>query len=259
MVPLTVIIPCCDNEDIIEDCIKSVVDIASEIIIVDSGSTDKTCMIAEKYTDRVLRHEYVNSATQKNWAIPQAANEWVMIIDSDERATPELREEINALLSGNPDMDAYSILRQNHFFGNPVNHCGWERDDCTRIFKRVHRYEDKHVHADIIVPSGKIGRMQGKLLHYTIRSFKQYMGKFDQMTTWAAEDRFNAGRKAGYFNILIRPIFRFFKMYIMRRGFLDGLPGLILCLLASFSVFLKYAKLWGLQQSPDRKVNPSQA
>ncbi|MHC4885075.1 MAG: glycosyltransferase family 2 protein [Planctomycetota bacterium] len=246
MVPLSVIIPCCNNEEIIRECIESVKPFADEIFVVDSGSTDRTREIAAEYTDRVVEHEYVNSATQKNWAIPQAKNEWVMIIDTDERATPELQAEIKDLFESEPEQDGYTIHRQNHFFGAPIHHCGWERDDCLRIFQRDHRYEDKHVHADVIVPSGKVGHLKGKLTHYTIRSWKQYMGKFDQMTTWAAEDRLQQGRSAGLFNLFLRPVFRFFKMYILRRGFLDGLPGLILCMLAAFSVFLKYAKLWAL-------------
>lgn len=246
MVPLTVIVPCFNNEAILRDCLESVRPFADEIFVVDSGSTDRTRDIAAEYTDRIVIHEYVNSATQKNWAIPQAKNNWVMIIDTDERATPELQAEISELFQNTPANDGYYIHRQNHFFGHPIHHCGWERDDCLRIFQRCHRYEDKHVHADVIIPSGRIGHLRAKLNHFTITSFDQYMEKFDRMTTWAAEDRMNRGSSAGFINLFLRPAFRFFKMYLLRRGFLDGIPGLILCMLASFSVFLKYAKLWGL-------------
>jgi len=249
MASLSVIIPCCNNADIIRDCIESVKPFADEIFVVDSGSTDDTVKIASEYTERVVTHEYVNSATQKNWAIPQAAHEWVMIIDTDERATPELQTEIKALLESNPDQDGYYIHRQNHFFGVPINHCGWESDDCLRVFRRELRYEDKNVHADVIVPSGKIGHLGSKLLHFTIRDFDQYMTKFNRMTTWSAMDRLKSGKQGGVCNILLRPAFRFVKMYLLRQGFRDGLPGLILCMLASFSVFLKYAKLWAFQRS----------
>lgn len=247
MPKLTVIVPCFNVEDIIHDCIASVAPFADEIFVVDSGSTDRTREIAAKFTDRIVVHEYVNSATQKNWAIPQAAHEWVMVIDTDERATPELQEEIKSLMAGEPEYDGYYIHRQNYFFGYPINHCGWERDDCLRIFKRdSSRYEDKHVHADVLVDSGRIGRLESKFFHYTYTTFDQYLEKFGRYTTWSALDLKAAGKKPSVRNILFRPVFRFFKMYILRQGFRDGLPGLILCMLAAFSVFMKNAKLWGM-------------
>jgi glycosyltransferase involved in cell wall biosynthesis len=250
---LTVLVPCCNNEDIIRPCLESVRDIADELLVVDSGSTDRTPAIARQYADRLLEHEYVNSAAQKNWAIPQAAHEWVMVIDTDERATRELQQEIRRLLDGEPEQDGYYIHRQNHFFGYPIRHCGWERDDCLRLFKRDQsRYEEKHVHADVIVRSGRVGRLAGKLLHYTYSSFDQYLEKFGRYTTWSALDLQAAGKRATAWNLAGRPVFRFVKMYLLRQGFRDGMPGLILCLLAAFSVFMKYAKLWGLQETARR-------
>ncbi|MBN1256180.1 MAG: glycosyltransferase family 2 protein [Planctomycetes bacterium] len=249
MSKLTVIVPCYNNEAILRDCLASVQPFADEIFVVDSGSIDRTREIAREFTDRVVEHEYVNSATQKNWAIPQATHAWVMIIDTDERATPELQREIKSLLSApsEPEQDGYYIHRQNHFFGVPIKHCGWERDDCLRLFKRdLSRYEDKHVHADVLVSSGKVGHLESKLLHFTYESFAQYLEKFGRYTTWSAKDLLAAGKRPTACNLCLRPAFRFFKMYILRQGFRDGIPGLILCILAAFSVFMKYAKLWGM-------------
>lgn len=249
MPKLTVIIPCKNEEKNIRDCLESV-KWADEIFVVDSGSTDRTMEIAREYTDRVVEHKYINSATQKNWAIPQATHEWVMVIDSDERATPELQQEIQELLQIEPPLDGYRINRDNYFFGNKIRHCGWGSDWLLRLWKRdLGRYEDKHVHASVIVATGKIGRLKGQLVHHTYRSFDDYLHSFGQFTTWSALDLRDKGKTTSFCNIFGRPLFRFFKMYILKCGFLDGLPGLILCMLASFNVFMKYAKLWIIRRT----------
>ena len=247
MTKLTVIVPCRNEERMIRDCLESV-KWADEIFVVDSGSTDRTLDIAREYTSRIVVHEYVNSAAQKNWAIPQATHEWVLVIDCDERATPELQNEIRALLEGEPACAGYEVFRKNTFFGKPVNHCGWERDKVLRLFLRDKcRYQDKHVHAEVIV-DGKVGVLRGKLEHHTYRSFDQYLEKFGRYTTWSALDMKRQGKKATFWRIFSRPVFRFFKMYFLRQGFRDGTAGLVLCWLAAFSVFMKYAKLWVMQR-----------
>lgn len=240
---VTVLVPCCNEEENIEECLAGV-RWADEIMVVDSGSADKTLEIARRFTDRILEHEYVNSAAQKNWAIPQASHKWVLVVDCDERVTPELRDEIlEVLKQDGAGFDGFRIHRTNHFFGKRIKRCGWERDDVLRLFRRdKSRYLDREVHADVIV-DGKTGRLKGKFLHYTYRSFDQYFKKFERYTTWASGDLYNRGSKAGVINLFFRPIWRFFRMYVVRLGFLDGIEGLILCTLAAFSVFTKYAKL----------------
>lgn len=257
MAKLTVIVPCKNEETNIAACLETV-KWADEIFVVDSGSEDATVEIAKKYTDRVVFHEYVNSATQKNWSIPQATHEWVMIIDADERATPELQTEIQSLLSGDPDHDGYRMHRRNWFFGYPIRHCGWERDSVLRLFKRdISRYEDKHVHADVIVEGGNVGWLNGEFEHHTYRSFDQYLEKFGRYTTWGALDARDKGGSASVFNLTFRPVFRFIKMYLFRQGFRDGKAGLILCTLASFSVWMKFAKLWIIRrvENGDERVD----
>lgn len=240
---LTALLPTYNEEANIRACIESV-RWADEILVVDSFSTDRTREIAAEYTDRILQHEYVNSATQKNWAIPQAAHPWVLIVDADERVTPELRDEITSLLERGPDCQGYRIARINHFMGHRVRYCGWQNDECLRLFLRDKgRYQDREVHADVLI-DGQVGRLRGKLLHYTFRSFDQYMRKFDRYTTWAAGDRARRTRKVRWHHLTLRPAFRFFKQYVLKRGFLDGRTGVVLCGLAAFSVFMKYAKLW---------------
>ncbi len=219
--------------------------------MVDSFSTDATPTIAEEMGARVLQHEYVNSATQKNWSIPQAAHEWVMVLDADERITPELRAEIEAFLTAPAGDSSMRIYRANFFMGKRIRYCGWQDDSVLRVFPRDRtRYMDREVHADAIVEGGGGVRVaRTRMPHYTFDSFAQYMKKFDQYTTWAAGDRARKTKRVTAVHLLGRPLWRFFKQYILRLGILDGRAGLVVCMLASFSVFLKYAKLWERQQN----------
>jgi len=244
---ITVIVPTFNEEHNIRQCLESV-KWADEVFVVDSFSTDKTPEIAREYTERVVQHEYVNSATQKNWAIPQATHPWVMIVDSDERVTPGLRDEILSLLQKDGNgYDGFYIFRINHFMGKRIHHCGWNRDDVLRLFRRDKgRYQDREVHADVIL-DGKTRHLNGRLLHYTFSSLDRYLKKIQRYAAWAAGDRGRKTKKVGWHHLALRPAFRFFKQYILRLGFLDGREGLILCTLAAYSVFLKYAKLYERQ------------
>lgn len=243
MLKLTVIVTCENEEKDIRTCLESV-KWADEIMVVDSGSTDRTLEIAREYAHRIIEHEYVNAATQRNWAIPQAAHEWVFIVDSDERATPELQAEVRALMAGTPRCDGYRVRRKNWFFGVEMPHCGWERDVVLRLFRRgAGRYEDKHVHADAVV-DGVVGLLDSSLEHRPYRSFDDYLEKFGRYTTWSALDLKARGKRPGLRDLVGRPLFRFFKMFVIRQGFRSGLAGLVLSGLGAFSVFMRYAKLW---------------
>lgn len=243
---VTVIIPTFNEEVNIAACLDSVA-WADEVFVVDSFSTDKTPEIAQSRGVRFVQHEYVNSATQKNWSIPQAAHPWVMIVDADERVTPELKEEILRVL-GSPAADGYDIRRENYFMGRRVRYCGWQSDMCLRLFRRDKgRYQDRQVHADVII-DGKVERLQHALIHETFRNFEQYMKKFDRYTTWAAGDRAKRTKNVNFAHLALRPMGRFFKQYVLKLGFLDGKTGLIICSLAAYSVFMKYAKLWEIRE-----------
>jgi len=251
---LSAIIPTHNEEEMLRDCLESV-RWADEIFVVDSFSTDRTLAIAREFSARVVQHEYINSAAQKNWAIPQAAHPWVLLVDADERVTPELREEIRGVLAAGPRYDGYWIRRANHFLGRRMKHCGWETDKVIRLFKRdVVRYEDLEVHSEIKL-AGAVPVLRGPLLHYSFRSFRQYWRKMQIYSDWGASQMRKDGKRAGWIAIGLRPPIRFLKMYVLRLGFLDGLHGLVLCSLGAFTVFLKYAKLWELRRedSPARK------
>lgn len=244
---LTVIIPCFNEEINLPDALQSV-EWADEIIVVDSFSTDSTVKIATNFGAKVLQHEFFNDTSQKNWTIPQAQHAWVMCMDADERVTPQLRDELLAFLEA-PDVKGLRLYRQNHFLGQPIRYCGWQDDSVLRVFPRDEgSYPDQLVHADARV-DGPVRACKAKLLHFTFRSFDQYMKKFSQYTAWAAIDR---DQKTGRFvalPMMTRPLWRFFKQYILRLGFLDGTAGLVICTMSAFSVFLKYARIWELRRA----------
>jgi glycosyltransferase involved in cell wall biosynthesis len=243
---LTALVPTLNEEEILRDCLESV-RWADEIFVVDSFSRDRTLEIAREFSARVVQHEYVNSAAQKNWAIPKAAHPWVLLVDSDERVTAELREEILGILEEGPHGDGYWIRRANHFLGRRMRYCGWETDKVIRLFRKDKaRYQEREVHAEIDLP-GPLPVLRHPLLHYSFRSFSQYWRKMQIYSDWGASQLHREGKRAGWISIGLRPVIRFLKMYILRLGFLDGIHGLVLCMLAAFTVFLKYAKLWELE------------
>ncbi|MBE7464549.1 MAG: glycosyltransferase family 2 protein [Planctomycetes bacterium] len=252
---LSVLIPVFNEEENLPECLASVQGLADEILVVDSFSTDKTVAIAEAAGARVLQHEYVNSAAQKNWSIPQCAHDWVFIIDADERMTPELRDEIKALLARpeGPDRDGYFMVRRNYFLGGEVRHSGWASNDVQRLFRREKgRYAEREVHADVEV-QGSSGRLKGKLDHITlpptIAGLNRYFQRFNRYTTQAAERYYREGRKAYPWNFVLHPAWEFFRVYFVRLGILDGIPGLTIAAVSSFTRFVRYLKLYALIRS----------
>jgi glycosyltransferase involved in cell wall biosynthesis len=240
---LTAIIPCKNEEHNIEDVLQSV-SWADEIMVVDSFSTDRTVEIARKYTDFILEREYDYPAKQKNWAIPQASHQWILLLDADERATPELKEEIQNILKKEAiEQDCFWIHRKNYFMGKEVKHGGWQRDKVIRLFKRdVCRYDDKHVHEEIVATE-KIGKLKHRLIHNTFKDTNHYLEKIHRYAKWSAEDAASKVKSPNLYHFLIKPAYRFFKQYIIDRGFLDGKVGFVVCGLGAYGVFLRYVKL----------------
>lgn len=245
---LTAIVPTFNEEGNLAACLESV-RWADEILVADSFSTDRSLEIARRYGARTIQRAYGYSASQKNWAIPQASHPWILLVDSDERVSGPLAEEIRGLLASGPDANAYWIYRSNHLLGRWVRGCGWGTDKVIRLFRRdLGRYEDTQVHAEIQIDP-PVGHLRGRLVHYSFRSFDQYMPKLWKYAHWGAEDEWGAGRRARTVDVLLRPLLRFVKMYMLRGGFLEGTHGLVVSYLGFFAVFLKYARLWEKQQA----------
>ncbi len=255
---LTVLIACKNERLDIRHCIESVQPIADEILVADSGSTDGTLDIVSGIGGcRIIEREYVNAANFRNWAIPQARHEWVLIVDADERVTEELAAEIRQILS-NPrdDIDGYWVDRDNHYLGYPIRHSGWSPDNVLRLFRRdVGRYQAGETwHEEIDIAKERTRRLRNALLHYTTWSTNQYIEKLNHYANLGAHNYQKKGRKPRALTLILSAPVRFLQLYFLRLGFLDGLPGFQVCMYAAFYSFLKKAKLWEMhfaQKQPD--------
>lgn len=236
---LTIIVPCYNNEDIIRECLDSI-KWADEIIACDSFSNDKTLEIARGYADRIIQHEYINSATQKNWAIPQAKYEWVLIVDTDERVSKELKEEILSILKDPKDFDGFKIPRLNYSFGKALKHGGYWPDYQLRLFKKSRgKYESREVHAGVIL-DGQLGYLKNPIIHLHDRNFKQVVEKyFFRYVPWEAKER-SKKEKPSLFKLFAVPPSIFVLRYFVYRGFLDGARGLMTAIIWSTYYFLTY-------------------
>jgi glycosyltransferase involved in cell wall biosynthesis len=244
---LTVIVPCYNEEENIEGCLESV-KWADEILAVDSYSTDRTLDILKKYTTRILQHKYVNYAAQNSWAIPQARHEWILIVDSDERVTPELHDEIQKLLQCGPDKDGYWIRRNNYLMGKRIKHSGWGRDIVLRLFRKdLGHFKVKRVHSKIKLQN--TGILTARLDHHSVSSMASWVAKINRYSSWKAEDKFEREAFAPILQLLFRPPFRFFKDFVLRMGILDGWRGFLIAAMSSFAELVMAAKLirMGLQ------------
>jgi glycosyltransferase involved in cell wall biosynthesis len=248
--PLTVIVPCKNERNNIAQCIESFQRLADEILIADSGSTDDTLEIASRYPKvRIIRRDYITSGDFKNWAIPQASHEWVLIVDADERITPELANEIQLELSRGPSFDGYWIYRNNHFMGHPLHYGDARTDSVLRLFKRERgRYVGPSDHGEVEISTGKVGTLRNRMTHYSVWSYDHVMFKYDRYTSLQAKQWYEAGKRTSYFKLLVRPAFRFFREYILQGGILDGKVGLQQAWLCAFYSYLKQARLWELSQ-----------
>jgi glycosyltransferase involved in cell wall biosynthesis len=257
---LTALIPCKNERRNIRPCIESVQGIADEILIADSGSTDGTLDVVRDVGGcRIIEREYVNSADFKNWAIPQASHEWILLVDADERVPPKLADEVRAALADPlSDIDGYWIGRRNHYLGYPIRHCGWNTDDVIRLFRRDEsRYETRWVHAEVDLPSSRIKRLKTPLGHYTTWNSDDYLYKLNRYATWGAMNIRDEKKHRSKLAIFLRLPTRFLQLYFLRLGFLDGIPGFQVCMFTAFYSFLKQAKLWEMEyavKQPDPEM-----
>lgn len=245
---LTVIIPCKNERDNIGPCVASARQIADEVLVADSGSTDGTLEAARDLRCRIIEREYGTSGDFKNWAIPQAAHEWVFILDADERITPALATEILQALKS-PKHDGYWVHRRNHFMGHPIRFGPWKNDRCLRLFRRdLGRYVGPTDHAEVALSSGTVGRLRERLTHYTCDSYAQYLPKMSRYAEVQARVWQKEGGQPRISHLLLRFPLRFLQGYVWRLGFLDGFAGLQVCFLVAYQSWLKQACLWQLQR-----------
>ena len=244
---LSVLLPTFNNAGIIRatlDCVKW----ADEILVVDSFSTDATLDICREYGARIIQHEYIQSAKQKNWAIPQCAHEWVLQIDSDEVLEPGAGEEVRRKIGEAPTgVDAFAFPRKNHVFGKWISTANLYPDLQVRLFRRdVARFEDKEVHAHIRVP-GEIGVSQHHILHHGMDTISKQLSNIDRYSRYQADELHKRGKRFRWAQLVLRPPAVFGYYYFWKRGFLAGYRGLWLAALNTTYDFWAHAKLWELK------------
>ncbi len=229
----------------IDACLESVC-WADEIVVVDSGSSDKTVEKARKWTPKVFVTDWQGFSGTKNWGLQHVTGEWVLWLDADERVTPELAAEIQAVFRS-VSADGYEIPRKANFLGHWILHGGWYPGYVLRLVRRKWaHFEESRVHEGLRRPP-RVERLKNPLLHFTDPTLEHYLTKFNRYTTLAAEDLQEKGRRFHLIDLLFRPVHLFLKMYVLKAGFLDGFAGFLLAQLSAFYVFTKYAKLFELQ------------
>lgn len=245
-IPVTVVIAAKDEAANIVGCIDSV-RWADEIIVSESGSSDDTAALAREAGAIVMQDSAQTIGGQRNNAIARAKHPWILVVDADERGTLALRDAVRESVA-QARHDAYRVRRRNIFLGREIRHGGWDRDSPVRLFRSTLRYNDNkvHEHVEVTVPPGTVN---GALLHYPYVSIDHYFDKFNRYSQWWAEQQYARGKRVSALALLTRPPGRFFKMYVLQLGILDGAHGLVLSLLAAASVLAKYARLWGKQWS----------
>jgi glycosyltransferase involved in cell wall biosynthesis len=221
---------------------------ADEIVVVDSESTDDTAAIARRFTERVVVRPWPGYPAQKNFAASVARNDWILSLDADERVTPALADEIRRTLAAAPPCSGYRIPRITRHLGRWIRTTDWYPDDQLRLYdRRSAQWTGRYVHESVST-TGQVGRLAAELEHYPYRNIADHLETIDRYTTLAARQMHESGRQAGLAQIAGHPPLAFLRNYILRGGFRDGVPGLIISSLNAYYVFLKFAKLWQLGQ-----------
>ena len=245
--PLSVAIITLNAAAQLDACLQSV-RFADEIVVVDSGSTDGTPALAERFGARVIQQDWLGFGPQKQFAVEQARHDWVLCLDADERVTPELQAGIENVLKS-PSTAAFRCARRNRFLGRYLKHGEGYPDWSLRLFdRRQARWSDDAVHEKVETQS-RIGEVSGDLLHDSAESLATYLTKQNRYTTLAADTAFAAGKRASFGRVAFSPLVRFIKFYLVRQGFRDGLPGLIHIAIGCFNSFMKYSKMLERQNS----------
>jgi glycosyltransferase involved in cell wall biosynthesis len=214
-----------------------------EIVVVDSGSSDRTCALAEKLGAKVIDSPWPGYAKQKNLAAEKAANDWILSLDADEALSEDLEAELWHIKKNGPEFDAYTMPRIAQYLGKWIRHGGWYPDRKVRLYHREKAtWVGEFVH-ESVQTSGSVGRLEGQILHYTCQSLTEHMKTMDRYTTLAAEQIIYQKRKISLLRLIVDPPWTFIRSYFLKAGFLDGLEGLAIAYMAAFYNFLKYAKV----------------
>lgn len=240
--PISAVIITLNEADKIHACLQSV-QFCDEILVVDCGSTDRTVALCEQHGARVVQQTWLGFGAQKRFAVEQAAHDWVLCLDADEYLSAELQENIQRALE-TPTSGAYKLTRCNRFMGRWLRHGEGYPDYCLRLFdRREAQWSLDRVH-EKVVTTAAISFVRGDLLHESETTLEQYLVKQNRYTSLQAEELIERGKRVTLVKLAFSPLVRFFKFYVVRQGFRDGLPGLVHIAIGCFNSFTKYAKVW---------------
>lgn len=240
---LSVTVITLDEAHRLRRCLESVA-WADELVVVDAESRDKTVQVAREFTDRVIVRPWPGFTAQKNFALDQATGDFILSLDADEEAAPELRGEIGAIVAGGAAHDGYALRRRNVFLDRWIRHGGLYPDWQVRLIRRGRgRFVERAVHESVAV-TGTVGRLSGHLVHRSYEGVGDFVERANRYSALAAEQLVRDGRRVGAAELVWRPLGRFLSMYVLKRGFLDGRRGLMLATLYAYYVFMRSAKAW---------------
>jgi glycosyltransferase involved in cell wall biosynthesis len=248
--PLSAVLITRNAAAVLGPCLESLA-FADEIVVVDSSSSDATAEVAARRGARVVQKEWLGFGRQKQFAVEQASHDWVLCLDADERVSPQLAASIRSALAA-PVSPVYRMARRNRFLGRWLSHGEGYPDWSPRLFNRMNaRWSDDLVHEKVLFAVTP-GTLEGDLMHDSADDLATYLERQNRYTTLAARQAFEQGRSAGVLHLLFSPVVRFIKFYLMRLGFLDGLPGLLHISIGCVNSYMKYAKLIELRRAESR-------
>ncbi|WP_457567330.1 glycosyltransferase family 2 protein [Desulfurobacterium sp.] len=241
-----------NGEKHLDDVLKSVEGLADEIVVVDSGSTDKTVKIAEKHGAKVFFRKFDNFVNQKNYALSMCTKDWILFLDDDEVLDEKLRKEIIEIKNTETEYAGFYINRLTNYLGKWIKHT-WYPDWQLRLAKRkLCVWEGDEVHEKLKV-EGKTGRLKGNILHYSYPDVRTHMRKIDTYTTMFAVGAYRKGKKFSIGKMITSSAGAFIRRYFIKKGFLDGFEGFVISVMSSYYSFLKYLKLWEIEKRSGRK------
>jgi glycosyltransferase involved in cell wall biosynthesis len=244
MVKFSIVIITLNEERNIARCLDSVKNVADEIVIVDSNSTDRTAAIATGHGARVIQRAFTGYGEQKNFAMQQASHDWVLSLDADEALTPELEASILAVKQS-PEQNAYEMSRLTNYCGKWIRHCGWYPDKKLRLFDRTKgewKRAKIHEYWELYDTTAPIGQLRGDLLHYSYYTINDHTAGISHFTELAAREAAMNGKDCSLLKVLLGPKWNFITTYIIRLGILDGYYGFMIAKLSAYATFVKYAK-----------------
>jgi glycosyltransferase involved in cell wall biosynthesis len=244
MIKLSVVIITYNEEKNIERCLKSVQKVADEIVIVDSFSSDHTVEICKKHYAKIYERKWQGYSHTKNFGNQMAANDIILSIDADEALSPELEASILEMKATSLG-GIYSFNRKTNYCGQWIHYCGWYPDVKIRIFDRnISKWEGEYVHEELVFSNSvRVKHLKGDLLHYSFNTLADHLQRVNKYSDLAAQELLDRHKGSLIFKMIFSPVSKFFKSYVLKKGFLDGFYGFCICIISAFDVLIRYAKV----------------